>query len=703
MLSRLSRFVLPGVTLLALGAATAFALKPDAPQIAVTPRISTLRIDALGKGTVTLKDRWQFHTGDDPAWATPSLDDTQWEEITAEQPWGPQGHPDYTGFAWYRRHIVVSPGYGAPSDIALLIRHVDDAYELYWNGALIGGNGTLPPHPVWFNEPPTQTYGLGQARNGILAIRVWKAPLISYDTGELGGFVTAPVIGSPEAIAAQKAMIDYGWLRRRQFLFALDFLYGLVAALCSFAWLRDRRQWILFWMAGFALAPIAILFLDGLGLPWPFNISLGLQQPLYSLEDISLWFMLIWFLQLDGHRRLIRFTTIVACVNLGCTLLDGSLEMLGWTSRWSDSIQFWDAILTAILTVTEFMPLVLVTLAVVKRIRLDLIRWTVAITALLTVMMSVIQIAVSQGSRFTHWTLSEHFTAPLFILNGNPITPYLLFRTLLIFALIFAVLRYYAHTRLRRNALEQELQSVRELQKVLIPDTPPTVPGFTLTGAYRPAQEVGGDFFQVIPMEDNATLVILGDVSGKGLRAAMAVSLIVGVVHALAPLFPSPAELLEQLNHRLNGRMQGGFATCIAIVLHPDGNCVLASAGHPSPFLNGRELSLEGALPLGLIDNAVYEESPLRFGIGDQLALYTDGLLEARNPSGELFSFKRLESLFAAKATAEEATQAAVNFGQDDDITVLTLTRLRPDPFGMIVTSRNISETETIRLYPIPE
>ena len=689
------------MALLAPGAVTATALEPL--PIAGLHHHSPLKITVLSKSTVSLEGPWQFHTGDDPAWAAPQLDDSRWELITAQQPWGTQGHANYTGYAWYRLHIVVSTDKESTSDLALLIRHIDDAYEIYWNGVLVGGNGSLPPHPVWFNEPPTQTYGLGQAHDGVLALRIWKAPLISYDTGELGGFLTAPVLGSPEAITAQKAVIDYSWLRRRQFLFALDFLYGLVAMLCGLAWLRDRRQWILLWIAGFAIAPIAILFLDGLGLPWPFNICLGLQQPLYSLEDISLWFMLIWFLQLDTNKRLIRFTTIVASINLSCTVLDGLLEMLGWTSRWSGSIQFWDAILTAILTVTEFMPLFLVAFTAIRRIRLDIIRWTVAFTALLTVMMSVIQNAVSQGSRFTHWTLSEHFTSPLFILNGNPITPYLLFRTLLIFALIFAVLRYYAQTRLRRNALEQELQSVRELQKVLIPDTPPTVPGFTLTGAYRPAQEVGGDFFQVIPMEDNATLVVLGDVSGKGLRAAMAVSLIVGAVHALAPLFPTPAELLEQVNQRLCGRMQGGFATCIVILLHPDGNCVLASAGHPSPFLNGRELALDGALPLGLSSDVTYDESPLRFGIGDQLALYTDGLLEARNPSGELFSFKRLESLFAAKATAEEATQAAVNFGQDDDITVLTLTRLRPDPFGMTVTGRNISETETIRLYPIPE
>jgi serine phosphatase RsbU (regulator of sigma subunit) len=187
---------------------------------------------------------------------------------------------------------------------------------------------------------------------------------------------------------------------------------------------------------------------------------------------------------------------------------------------------------------------------------------------------------------------------------------------------------------------------------------------------------VDGDFFQILGLEGNSTLIVLGDVSGKGLRAAMSVSLIVGAIRTLADTTNSPAEILRGLNRHLNGRLQGGFATCIAVRLDPGGSCVVSSAGHPGPYLNGRELILPGALPIGLSAEAVYQESRLSLEAANHFALYTDGLLEARNPSGELYGFTRMEDLFSGSPTAAQATDAAVQFGQNDDITVLTLTRL---------------------------
>jgi serine phosphatase RsbU (regulator of sigma subunit) len=227
--------------------------------------------------------------------------------------------------------------------------------------------------------------------------------------------------------------------------------------------------------------------------------------------------------------------------------------------------------------------------------------------------------------------------------------------------------------------MEQELKSARELQQVLIPETLPELPGFAITSAYHPAQEVGGDFFQIIPLEGElagSTLILVGDVSGKGLRAAMTVSLIVGTIRTLAKFAPRPAELLSELNQRLCGRLQGGFTTCLAMIMNRDGRCIIASAGHPAPYLNQREINLPGALPLGILPNQLYSEREIDLREGDHFALYTDGLIEARNEGGEIYSFDRLNSLFASNPGAAEATQAAVDFGQEDDITVLTLTRL---------------------------
>jgi serine phosphatase RsbU (regulator of sigma subunit) len=291
-------------------------------------------------------------------------------------------------------------------------------------------------------------------------------------------------------------------------------------------------------------------------------------------------------------------------------------------------------------------------------------------------MIPVVTFASAQGRRFTHWTLADKINAPLFTLNGNSFNVQSITGILLLVAVVNAVLRASIETIRRRTTLEQEFKSARELQASLIPATLPPLPGFALTSAYRPAFEVGGDFFQIIPLGGDSTLVILGDVSGKGLKAALTVSLIVGAARMLAESTSNPAEILAGLNRSLHGHLQGGFATCIVLRVQRDGSCAASSAGHPAPFLNDREASIQGALPLGLFPVVTYEQTLFSLDTGDRLALYTDGLLEARRASGELYSFDRLKALFATRPTAEEATQAAVAFGQDDDITVLILARL---------------------------
>ena len=110
------------------------------------------------------------------------------------------------------------------------------------------------------------------------------------------------------------------------------------------------------------------------------------------------------------------------------------------------------------------------------------------------------------------------------------------------------------------------------------------------------------------------------------------------------------------------------------------GQCILSSAGHLSPFLNDRDLDLPGALPLGLVPSISYEETTIQIQHFDHFAVFTDGLLEARRSTGELFGFDRVQSLFATRPTAEDATQSAISFGQDDDITVLMFVRLAGEP-----------------------
>jgi hypothetical protein len=241
-------------------------------------------------------------------------------------------------------------------------------------------------------------------------------------------------------------------------------------------------------------------------------------------------------------------------------------------------------------------------------------------------------------------------------------------------AVTLAILvRDLVRDRSEKQRLAAELAASRAVQQVLIPEEIPTIPGFSIQAVYKPFGEVGGDFFQIIPLSDGAALIVIGDVSGKGMPAAMLVSLLVGALHALAKATSSPAQLLAGLNESVQGRSRGGFTTCLILHIEAEGAMTLANAGHIPPYLNGMELSCENGLPLGLIADTDYRESTLRLGLDDRLTLLTDGVLEARSEKGELFGFERTAA--CAGEPAEAIAAAAQAFGQDDDITVLTVAR----------------------------
>ncbi|MGC2401121.1 MAG: SpoIIE family protein phosphatase [Acidobacteriaceae bacterium] len=669
--------------------ATAAILCPFVPSYGAVPATSStpqpspsvLAIEGLGKGVAPLDGPWQFHLGDNPAWAASAVDDSTghngWEQITAEGPWGTQGHANYTGFAWYRRAVNITPAPGSSPNTTLLIPGIDDVYEIYWNGAPIGHFGSFPPHVDWIVGAAAQSYSLGQAGKGVLAVRVYKIPWMSVDDGTAGGFQSLPMVGSPKAITTQSEALDFHWLRGHQFGFALTLLYGLTSILSFVAWMRDRKQRLLFWMAAYTFMPALEVAINTLRMPVSAIWLFWLAQTAIGVREICQWFLLIYLLQLDVYPRLMRLVRIGAWISVVVGFLDGALSLGFRFGIDAASIQITDALLTAVILPLEWVPVLLVAYALVKRHRLDSARWTVAIVALLNGSWYSFFNLAGQGLRFTHWTWSSTMQEPLFTVWGNRFNVQVLLRTLLFLSIVYAVIRYSMANRQRQTKLEQEFQNARELQQILVPETLPAIPGFTLTSAYRPALEVGGDFFQIVPLEEEpGTLIVLGDVSGKGLQAAMTVSLIVGAIRTLAKFAPRPAEMLAVINQRLHGRLKCGFATCIVLLLREDGTCIMASAGHPAPYLNDRELELPGALPLGLDLSASYQEIEVQLHEGDHFSLYTDGLPEARSSTGELYGFERLEVLFGKRPSASQASQEAVIFGQEDDITVLTLTRL---------------------------
>ena len=237
--------------------------------------------------------------------------------------------------------------------------------------------------------------------------------------------------------------------------------------------------------------------------------------------------------------------------------------------------------------------------------------------------------------------------------------------------LLFLVLRTIGIAR-EGARVASELEAARIVQHVLIPEEIPDVPGFALHSVYMPAGQVGGDFFQIIPLASGGVLVVIGDVSGKGMPAAMTVSLLVGTFRTLAHYTQNPSDILAAMNTRMLARSHGGFTTCLVLRADADGTMTVANAGHIAPFLAGEELPLENGLPLGLSAATNYVESTFHISPGEQLTLITDGVVEARDKTGTLFGFERTAAL--SLQPAEAIASAAQSFGQEDDITALTLT-----------------------------
>jgi phosphoserine phosphatase RsbU/P len=243
-----------------------------------------------------------------------------------------------------------------------------------------------------------------------------------------------------------------------------------------------------------------------------------------------------------------------------------------------------------------------------------------------------------------------------------------------------AVIITLRSTRMSRQQamLESEMAAAAEVQQIIVPEQADNIPGFAIESVYQPATQVGGDFFQILPAEGGGLFLVVGDVAGKGLPAAMLVSVLVGAIRTAAVYSQSPSEVLSQLNHRLVGRTHGGFSTALAAHIAPNGQVTIANAGHLSPYLDGHEIDLPGAVPLGIESDITYEATQFLLPRGSRLTFYSDGVVEAQNPQGELFGFDRAKAISIQPAAT--IAEAAKQFGQSDDITVVTIEHLAPLP-----------------------
>jgi serine phosphatase RsbU (regulator of sigma subunit)/predicted ester cyclase len=245
--------------------------------------------------------------------------------------------------------------------------------------------------------------------------------------------------------------------------------------------------------------------------------------------------------------------------------------------------------------------------------------------------------------------------------------------------------------RIERERVEQELRVARGIQEASLPKEVPALEGWQINPYYQPAREVGGDFYDFHLLSEGRLGVVVGDATGKGVPAALVMSTSCGMLQAVSQALDSssPGEILEQVNETLFARIPPNmFVTCFYAILDPrSGRLVYANAGHDLPYLRRRggdceELRARG-MPLGLMPGMSYEDKGVALEAGEAAFFYSDGLVEAHDPKGEMFGFPRLRELVAEHAAEERSLEEALleelysfvgeGWEQEDDITLLTL------------------------------
>lgn len=245
-----------------------------------------------------------------------------------------------------------------------------------------------------------------------------------------------------------------------------------------------------------------------------------------------------------------------------------------------------------------------------------------------------------------------------------------------------------------RERVAQELRTAQEIQRTFLPKEVPAYPGWELTPYYQPAREVGGDFYDILPFEHGSVGLVLGDVTGKGIPAALVMTATRTMLRTAAREMAAPGDVLARVNELLCADIPSGmFVTCFYAVLDPDsGHIHFANAGQDYPYVrqsDGVGQLRAAGMPLGLMPGMRYDEREITLAAGDSLLFFSDGLVEAHNPEREMFGLPRVEQVVAAHPggpplidtlLGQLKTFTGTHWEQEDDITLLTLRRAAPSP-----------------------
>jgi hypothetical protein len=637
----------------------------------------------IGDAVMVLNGPWKFHPGDDPAFAAPEFDDSSWGNQNLTLPpgsydpvtgssgfvpgWTSHGFPKLIGFAWYRLRVQAQFE-GADADskrlaIAMPI-NFEDAYQVYVDGQLLGQFGDFSSnHVVFYNAQPRSFLLPSDASKHplVIAIRFWMDPSTPMTSEDAGGLHGPPILGESSATDSV-LQLEWDAVNRTQLGSLVTALAMALSALLGFIFYSlDRDEAAYFWLGAASLANLVATLSVLLGYYFtimPKVVEILLQDVIVAPLTLGMWalFWAYWF-GLAGIKRIVRSTWALIILTIAVMAavrppIYGTLVPLTASSWLVPLALFFRMLLGALLLWVAFMGLR----------KQGAGGWMALFPILLTVVG-----AYQEDLGVVHVRTILRLGSLTFGLG--------IVSNLLMLAIIsILMMQRFMHSQRESVKLRIEIEQARLVQQLLIPHATPSFPGFTVESVYRPVQHVGGDFFQFLKAPNGGVLAIIGDVSGKGTPAAMTVALIVGTVRTLAHFLQQPAEILAALNNRMVGRSQGGFTTCLVLRADPDGTVTVANAGHIAPYVQGQEVGIDNGLPLGLSPETTYPETTFKIVNGAQITMVTDGVVEARNLNGELFGFDRTAGI--ALESADTIVRTAQRFGQDDDITVLTVTKL---------------------------
>lgn len=673
---------LASVLLLCVVPIQAYAQKRKSTATAPAPVGPPVTRVTLGQSVIALTGPWKFRVGDDPKWADPNYDDSLWEnmDITPKSGsldpttgwsgyvpgWTTLGHPDYWGYAWYRIHVQLDPragekfALGGPGN-------VDDAYEIYYNGVLLGSFGKFPidstpteyySQPMMFRLPVSPGKG---AEDVVLAFRVWMDPDTLLKAPDAGGFHNPPLLGDAGAIEAEYQFARLQNIRTYSFGPAIAALFLLLAIMAYSLVIFDRGDLVYKWLAIVFLLTACDRIVSSIA-SWTqltsITTTMVFKDVLLGPLILGAWVMvwLVWFRlkEMDWMPTLIGTLTALYMLSdlLGEDLFFHFVPLPIGSLFHSASVG---------IRILFLLPLVFI---VIEGVNKEGIEGLLALPAVTLVVVAQFQDELAVMHFHISWfpfgvqlTLAE--------------IAYLTLATVIFMLLLRRLQKSLEHQR----ELASDVKQAQEVQRVLNPEKLPEVFGFKLESEYRPAREVGGDFFQIVPHpRDGSFIIVAGDVTGKGIQAGMLGALIVGAVRAEAAHSSNPLAILRWLNTQLYGRGHA-HATCLVMHITEDGAGTLANAGHLPPYLNGKELPMEGAVPLGMIPAGDFSEMRFQMRPGDRIVLVSDGVVEAQDEHGKLFGFERTRALLQKPISASEIAAAAQQFGQEDDISVVSIFR----------------------------